>query len=424
MEGHDDEDLELCVKEMLGQAEPPLTHEYCIYKVPSYLRKLNKDAYTPMVVSIGPFHHGNKTLQNMERHKIRFLKRFLERISPTICSEWIESIKELEPRIRLCYAETIELSRNELVKVIMVDAGFILELFFIYFYKQHIGWKDEDNILLKPWLTTAIRSDLLLLENQLPFFVLDTLFNQALIASQFMSNGLPSFLELTIYYFAHYNQQDIAPNPDMNIRHFTDLLRIFHLPPLERVLQYKKGEGAMTHLPKATELEKVGVKFKAVESKCLLDLQFSGRVLKVPCLKVEDWTETLFRNIMALEQCHYPNESYICDYIALLDFIISDAEDVDVLVKNGVIVNWLGDSNKVANLFNNLWKNITQTTFNSNYLELCKVLDKYYKNPCHNLKATLKRDYLNTPWQAAASFAGIILLLLTLIQTVCSILQV
>ncbi|KAJ7957806.1 hypothetical protein O6P43_018626 [Quillaja saponaria] len=158
MEEHDHEELVRDVEEMLVGREPRLTRECCIYKVPADIRKLNEGAYTPKVVSIGPFHHeNNKTLQNMERHKISFFKRFLERISPTISLEnLIESLEELEPRIRLCYAETIELSRNELVKVIMVDAGFILELFCMYYFKQ-INWVDEDFILLKPWLTTSIR---------------------------------------------------------------------------------------------------------------------------------------------------------------------------------------------------------------------------------------------------------------------------
>ncbi|KAJ7957804.1 hypothetical protein O6P43_018624 [Quillaja saponaria] len=304
------EDLVRGVKELLERRKPRLTSDCCIYKVPADIRKLNEDAYTPKVVSIGPFHHGNKTLQNMKIHKIRFFKRFLNRISPAISLEnWIQSMDELEPRIRLCYAETIKLSRNELVKVIIVDAGFILELFSMYYFKEHISWTDEDNILSKPWFEACIRSDLLLLENQLPFFVLDKLFNQA-FASQFMSDGinLPSFLqrttflELTFHYFTYYNQQNIAPHPDMNIRHFTDLVRIFHLPPPERLPNILQSEeGAMTHLPKATELEKVGVKFTQGTSKCLLDLKFEGRVLEVPCFKAEDWTEILFRNIMALE---------------------------------------------------------------------------------------------------------------------------
>ncbi|KAE9600950.1 hypothetical protein Lalb_Chr13g0292471 [Lupinus albus] len=46
--------------------------------VPFDIRLLNQDAYTPKVVSIGPFHHHNPRLQNMERHKLIYLNKFLE----------------------------------------------------------------------------------------------------------------------------------------------------------------------------------------------------------------------------------------------------------------------------------------------------------------------------------------------------------
>ena len=44
--------------------------------------------------------------------------------------------------------------------------------------------------------------------------------------------------------------------------------------------------------------------------------------LRGPTLEVHDKTEGIFRNLMALEQCHYPFEAYICNYMALLDFLI------------------------------------------------------------------------------------------------------
>ena len=54
---------------MFEKLEPPVSTEYCrIYKVPYYLRKVNKDAYTPQVISIGPIHHDEERFQTMEMH--------------------------------------------------------------------------------------------------------------------------------------------------------------------------------------------------------------------------------------------------------------------------------------------------------------------------------------------------------------------
>ena len=50
-----------------------LTPHRCIYKVPNKLRRLNSDAYTPRLVSFGPFHRGKEDLQGMEEHTCRVL---------------------------------------------------------------------------------------------------------------------------------------------------------------------------------------------------------------------------------------------------------------------------------------------------------------------------------------------------------------
>ena len=67
------------VKKNLETIGPnPLSEECCIYKVPKRLRVLNDKAYTPQVVSIGPFHRDKKQLQEMEEHKRMYLQDFLK----------------------------------------------------------------------------------------------------------------------------------------------------------------------------------------------------------------------------------------------------------------------------------------------------------------------------------------------------------
>jgi len=144
-------------------------------------------------------------------------------------------------------------------------------------------------------------------------------------------------------------------------------------------------------------------------------------VLEIPCLTLYDNTESAFRNLVALEQCHYKVDHYVTDYIRILDFLIDTDKDVDLLVRKGILVNTLGDSNAVTTLVNRLGLQIFLFEMNPNYSCLCEELNTFYKVPCHSWKAILRRDYFSTPWRTASTTAAVILLVLTFIQTIYSI---
>ncbi|XP_054814615.1 UPF0481 protein At3g47200-like [Prosopis cineraria] len=393
----------------------------CIYKVPPMIRVLKEQAYTPQVVSIGPFHHGDVRLQDMQDHKKIMFKRFVERSAMIGLDTLVNFVKEAEPNVRASYSESIKLSKNDLAKLILVDAAFIIELFRMSF-NETFHCRNSDAKLSQTWLTEAIGIDLLLLENQLPYFFLEQLFNIAFPLH--LRVGRPSFLELTYFYFHNHNIQSLEPRSNIRIKHFTDLLRLFYLPETKSRRGQFKEDGSDFLLYNAKELKEAGVKLKVRASKCLLDLTFSGHCLEIPQNFVEDSTETLFRNMIALERCHYPHESYIIDYVIVLDSLVSTKEDVEILTHKKIIHNLLGDVDKVATLFNGLGNNISIYNFSIEYLDICKRLNEFYQDSWHKGKATLRRDYCNTRWRMVASSAGIILLILTLTQTIFSILQV
>ncbi|XP_054815265.1 UPF0481 protein At3g47200-like [Prosopis cineraria] len=56
----------------------------CIYRVPLTIRHLNEEAYTPKVISIGPFHYGDPRLQDMEEHKQILFKAFMQRAKTSL----------------------------------------------------------------------------------------------------------------------------------------------------------------------------------------------------------------------------------------------------------------------------------------------------------------------------------------------------
>jgi uncharacterized protein with von Willebrand factor type A (vWA) domain len=105
---------------------------------------LNEEAYNPQVISIGPFHHGNKKLQMMENYEVRYLKTFIERAEINL-EDLKRAVKDLEESVRHCYAETIPLNSDDFVTMIMTDASFITELFFRNRFTQWSSDK-QDNI--------------------------------------------------------------------------------------------------------------------------------------------------------------------------------------------------------------------------------------------------------------------------------------
>ncbi|KAK4566668.1 hypothetical protein RGQ29_002793 [Quercus rubra] len=378
------DELVIEIRKMVERPEIEPSKQCRIYKVPHPLRKWNEEAYTPQVVSIGPFHHKNERLKVMEEHKERYFRNFMKR-SEINLEYLVGTIREMEESIRGCYEETIYLNSDRFVKMILVDASFILELFI---RESSKSWTSDDPIFVKR-RNNAVMLDLLLLENQLPFFVIEKLHHLAF-------PSLPDnigLLKLSFYYFGYFNIQSIQVHPNVKIEHFTDLIRTFQLPPLENLP--KRQSQLIKHLYSATQLHEAGVKFEV------------GTIVA--------------RNIMALEQTRYIENAYYTDYFILLDLLINTTKDVDLLCDKKILVNYLGDNNAVKSMINDLNKNIIWSGTRDDYIDLCKELNGFYENPWHKRKATLKSEYFSTPWRTASTVAAIILLVLTFIQTTCSI---
>ncbi|XP_042960273.1 UPF0481 protein At3g47200-like [Carya illinoinensis] len=426
--------------------EPPRWPECCIYRVPKRLREVKHMAYTPRLVSIGPFHHCmRKELKDMEIQKLRYLRDFCYRTGKSM-ENLACIIQSNEVRIRHSYSENFLLGSKEFVNMILLDAIFILELFW---RKSEKSMAQKDYILSQPCMERGVRYDLLLLENQIPFFVLEELYcgdqqNEAGLQNEKLQEQLlikkDILLKLSCRFFRDL-YSDEQPDPKIGeVKHFTDLVRCFFPPPNPK---QKENEKHVKHLYTATKLAEAGLKFRPVSGRSLLEIQFLEnkclesfpclnlswllaclpflkstcltrvqRFLEIPALRVDDKTEGLFRNLMALEQCHYPFKTYICDYIVLLDDLITTKADVGLLADKKIIVNELGSNAAVTDLFNKLGHEIESNGIF--YLDLNKQLDEYYENSWNRVVATLTSVYFQDFWRGTATMVGLIVLGLTL----------
>ncbi|KAG5226361.1 UPF0481 protein [Salix suchowensis] len=404
-------DTEVRLISFQQKSSESLRSECCIYRVPKPLRNINWKAYAPLLISIGPLNRKNERLEAMEKDKRKYLKKLTERdgMDEKKMCDIVISIKNQEERLRNCYSEKSILmeSSDDFVKMILMDAVFIIH-FFLESKDDTDGPKN-----FEPRMTFDIREDLLLLENQLPLFILQEIYDRVYPRSQ-DAKAIP-FLDLAKCHFAKYSfLQGIETSPGVEgSRHFTDLLRNLML---NRVIKRSYSLNPIMVKYSAVMLRKAGVKFQATQDKCLVNITFDQGVLKIPRLEIDHCFERLVRNIMAMEQCLYERETYICSYIKFMDHLIDSAEDVGLLVRKGIIVHWLGNDAAVSNMINHFCENIgDKYTY---FHDISQEINAHYENRLNRMKASLLLIYFPNIWRGTATVAAAILLILTFIQTV------
>ncbi|XP_021644112.2 uncharacterized protein LOC110638019 [Hevea brasiliensis] len=327
----------------------------------------------------------------MEKQKLRYLAEFCIRTGIN-WTELANQIKVSEVSIRHCYEETFdEVYIEDFVKMILLDSVFIIELFLRRREKHYFNRNFKDDFKLgKSTREYGVLGDLILVENQLPYSVLEDLYEFSIRKAN--EEGYPPFYELVLFNLDDYlcppkirenknhkctcncfsclycfwisrcfcclrdgdqsakkEDEEGGLNQEKPIN-FTDLARksrSFKLP-------VSRNDNTVMKVYNATMLREAGVKFKASSEAWLIDMKFERGVLKMLRFLANDDTERVIRNLMAFEQCYHPNEPLICDYIWILDFLINTEKDVDLLVEKGIIVNLLGDSKTATNLVNNL----------------------------------------------------------------------
>ncbi|CAE6076140.1 unnamed protein product [Arabidopsis arenosa] len=367
----------------------------CIYRVPTSLREISNEAYTPRLVLIGPLHHALKaesrrslrnTLDaksidylNTEEIKKLYLSEFsgmLPRLGKTI-DQFIKTIQQQEQAIRDSYSESTSwINSREFCDMILSDAVFIL----MFSWKcsldltarkgKTVAKRSGDPLLDVPCLEYTIKRDLLLLENQLPFYILHMLFH-AIVPALFPDY---SFHELVMLLFFSHQKRVLHAQTFL---HFTDLMRgvhVFSLP--ERDLTKQQ---AIKSMPCADQLRSMGVKFQAVKEDFSINVRLENGCLKIPTLCVDDHFEATLRNLAALEQCYYPHAPHVCNYLAFIDFLIDTDKDTELLAKKGIITGMLGKPSLVAEMVTKLGRGIYVDT-PSCYSGIANRLNAYYNN--------------------------------------------
>ncbi|KAL7251673.1 hypothetical protein ACSBR1_013512 [Camellia fascicularis] len=111
----------------------------------------------------------------MEKHKLRYLQHILKRGEETLVDNLVMAIRQLEEKACKCYAANVMLDTDDFVEMMFLDGCFIVELF-RKFNMRHLV-EEDDLIFQSDQIRFCLRRDLILLENQLPFFIIAQLFD-------------------------------------------------------------------------------------------------------------------------------------------------------------------------------------------------------------------------------------------------------
>ncbi|KAJ8570411.1 hypothetical protein K7X08_037383 [Anisodus acutangulus] len=277
-------------------------------RVPRMLREIesNISCYEPIVFAIGPFHHGKQKLQPMEKSKEKFSYQFADQDSTKNRREgvlrWLSTnsvsiddlykkVKNIMPNVRECYADEFikDYSDEEFAQMMFLDGCFILH------YIHCLVTGNYKQLKMKSRDIGLIIHDLFLLENQLPFEVL-----QVLMSSM--------------------------------------------------------------------ELRRAGIDFGLGKSHRLSDIKFNSfhcsALLTPPLIVIDDATESLFLNLVAYEALpDTPDDFGITYYHCFMSSLIYNVEDVKELRSKGILLNFLGPDQQVADLFKELARDLVPNPY-------------------------------------------------------------
>ncbi|KAK6772771.1 hypothetical protein RDI58_028009 [Solanum bulbocastanum] len=347
-------------------------------RVPQELKKGSEYSYSPKLVSIGPFHHGVDNLKTMEEYKWCYLNTLVSRKpinTQTILDNCVKTLRNLEDKARKCYGDNTfeQIGSNEFVQMMLLDSCFLIELFIKFVIK---GFRRRDDILFINYdMFFRLRCDLILLENQIPFFILHQMFNLVPIPKECTY----SLMQLALLFF-----RKLIPGEGLvtiekfgpNVHHILDLIHHCYLPTSPQV----HSNGTQKHMHNVLHLHDLGIKFKKAISDSVMNVRFTkGRVLEIPSLKIHSYSEILFKNMVALEQCgtFRSGTKHVASYVYLMKSLVRSADDASYLTDKEILDSSLYNDDEIFQLMMRLHVEFDVKDFY--YSGLCEKVNGYKK---------------------------------------------
>ncbi|KAL8457014.1 hypothetical protein ACS0TY_035015 [Phlomoides rotata] len=222
-------------EELDKEIETPVS----IFAVPKALMITDPDSYIPQQVAIGPYHHLRLELYDMERYKVAAAKRNQKNIK---LHHLVDHLSKSDIRVRACYHRPVSFGTEALAWMLALDASFLFEFLQVCGIKEgkiltkvpsrlaHLidlsGNKTTHNIILR---------DIMMLENQLPLFVLRMLLELHFSSLEIADENLITMLlgvskDISPFQMADSSSQNMEIN---EFAHLLDFLYHYIVPRQE-----------------------------------------------------------------------------------------------------------------------------------------------------------------------------------------------
>ncbi|EXC00010.1 hypothetical protein L484_005823 [Morus notabilis] len=429
-----------------------------IQRVPAVLREQKElgQYFEPRWISFGPIHYGKPKLKAAEKHKLELVAKFIRDNGYKSDEELYGEIKiGIDGLIWECFDEEAfdkDFDKETLNWILFFDGCTILQ--FIHSCSKKDDFKE---LKIKNDQIAFINHDLFLLENQIPYRVLELLMNAKKVSKkEELQKSLKNFIRKNVMAPEKY-QKDFKV--DANMAHLLDLLRVALIQPsepdpkpahrCELPLRNPQKEGTDSRKnvdaenpPEPSQADKkkegtkdfeqqsfrsvqdlraAGINLKPSKSCSLNDIKFTSvrfaGELELPRLIVDDSMAPKFMNLIAYEMCpdNMETKYEVTSYICFLDSLIDYPADVKELRTAEILNNLLGCDKDVARLFNRIATDLVPNL--KVYEKVIEKIEKHYKNRWMTWMAQVYSDHFSTPWTIVTFFAAVLALFMSGVQT-------
>ncbi|KAI8018127.1 putative UPF0481 protein [Camellia lanceoleosa] len=417
-------------------------HPFSIFRMPKNLSAFKPDAYMPLLMGLSPYHRFRLELYEMERYKLVAATKVRSEHFPTReFQELVDMLKEKEDEIRTHYHMYLDYDGNTLLWFMTIDGLFLLEFLHTCISKKDrlsSSWSRKPNLFESEGSKFdghSILHDVVMLENQIPIFLLGNIFDFLDIDKNVLLSMVAGFCsEVSLFKLI---KKDISLSEVYEHDHLLKLLYhlivmnvkvpkeacLINMPsgaPCPKEEIHLKVDSEEIMIPSVSALCNAGVEFCLSNSDISI-IKFDKKQKKfyLPHLKLNVNSEVIVRNLVAFE-ASMSDFLVLGRYTELMNGIIDTTEDEKLLKKKGIIEYSLKTDAEVAQLFNGMTRSIRPSKVP--YIDIAiEDVNKYYYGTRKVKVYMCMRKYVYGSWQILTHLAAVLVVLLMGMQSFCSV---